>query len=140
MQHQAVLFLHGPEIKGASDATPSRKRQEEAAHSNPNWIERPHTEIPTETVSWQWRISASSNYASPLFEKWLVAVWSGAMIWTHSNRTERSRIMPSAINRTAASQALAKAIAYHQAGKVAMAKEWPQRLIAMLRDAGIDVS
>lgn len=48
--------------------------------------------------------------------------------------------MASAINRTAASQALAKAIAYHQSGKIAMAKEWAQRLVAMLRDAGIDVS
>jgi hypothetical protein len=47
--------------------------------------------------------------------------------------------MTSPINRAAASQALAKAIAYHQAGKAAMAKEWAQRLIAMLRDAGIDV-
>jgi hypothetical protein len=47
--------------------------------------------------------------------------------------------MPSAINRTAASQALAKAIAYHQAGKAAMAKEWAQRLVAMLRDAGIEI-
>ncbi len=48
--------------------------------------------------------------------------------------------MPSAIDRAAASQALAKAIAYQQAGKAAMAKEWAQRLVAMLRDAGIDVS
>ncbi len=47
--------------------------------------------------------------------------------------------MPSAINCTAASQALAKAIAYHQAGKAAMAKEWAQRLVAMLRDAGIEI-
>jgi hypothetical protein len=48
--------------------------------------------------------------------------------------------MASAIDRAAASRALAKAIAYHQAGKAAMAKEWAQRLVAMLRDAGIDVS
>jgi len=48
--------------------------------------------------------------------------------------------MTSAIDRAAASQALAKAIAYHQAGKPAMAKEWAQRLVAMLRAAGIDVS
>jgi hypothetical protein len=48
--------------------------------------------------------------------------------------------MPSTINRAAASQALAKAIAYHQAGKAAMAKEWAERLVAMLRDAGIEVS
>jgi hypothetical protein len=47
--------------------------------------------------------------------------------------------MPSTINRAAASQALAKAIAYHQAGKAAMAKEWAQRLVAMLRDAGIEI-
>ena len=48
--------------------------------------------------------------------------------------------MPSAIDRAEASQALAKAIAYHQAGKAAMAREWAQRLVAMLRDAGIEVS
>jgi hypothetical protein len=48
--------------------------------------------------------------------------------------------MASAINRTAASQTLAKAIAYHQAGNAAMAKEWAQRLVAILRDGGIDVS
>jgi hypothetical protein len=48
--------------------------------------------------------------------------------------------MPSAIDRTAASQALAKAIAYHQAGKPALAKEWAQRLVAMLRAAGIEIS
>jgi hypothetical protein len=48
--------------------------------------------------------------------------------------------VPSAINRAAASQALAKAIAYHQAGKAEMAKEWAQRLVTILRDAGIDVS
>jgi hypothetical protein len=48
--------------------------------------------------------------------------------------------MTSAINRAAASQALAKAIPYHQAGKPSMAKEWAQRLIAMLRAAGIDAS
>jgi hypothetical protein len=48
--------------------------------------------------------------------------------------------MTSTINRAAASRALAKAIAYHQAGKAAMAKEWAHRLVAMLRDAGIDVS
>ena len=52
----------------------------------------------------------------------------------------RDRIMPTAINRTAASQALAKAIAYHQAGKAELAREWAQRLVAMLRNAGIDVS
>ena len=48
--------------------------------------------------------------------------------------------MPSAIDRSAASQALAKVIAYHQAGKTAMAKEWAQRLVAILRAAGIDIS
>jgi hypothetical protein len=48
--------------------------------------------------------------------------------------------MPSTIDRAAASRALAKVIAYHQAAKPAMAKEWAQRLVAMLRDAGIDVS
>lgn len=48
--------------------------------------------------------------------------------------------MPSAIDRSAVSQALAKIIAYHQAGKSAMAREWAQRLIAMLRAAGIEVS
>ncbi len=48
--------------------------------------------------------------------------------------------MTSAIDRSAASQALAKAIAYHQAGNAAMAKEWAQRLVTMLRVAGIDVS
>ena len=48
--------------------------------------------------------------------------------------------MASPIDRAAASQALAKAIAYHQAGKAAMAKEWAQRLVEMLRNAGIDVS
>jgi hypothetical protein len=47
--------------------------------------------------------------------------------------------MASPINRTAASQALAKAIAYHQTGKAALAAEWAQRLVAMLRDAGIHV-
>ena len=54
--------------------------------------------------------------------------------------TERSRTMASVINRTAASQALAKAIAYRQAGNAAMAKEWAQRLVAILREGGIDVS
>jgi hypothetical protein len=48
--------------------------------------------------------------------------------------------MPSIIKRTAASQALAKAIAYHRAGNAPMAKEWAQRLVEMLREAGIDVS
>jgi hypothetical protein len=48
--------------------------------------------------------------------------------------------MSSAIDRSAASQALAKVIAYHQAGKAAMAKEWARRLVAILRDAGVDVS
>jgi hypothetical protein len=48
--------------------------------------------------------------------------------------------LPSAIDRSATSQALAKVIAHHQAGKTAMAKEWAQRLITMLRAAGIDVS
>jgi hypothetical protein len=48
--------------------------------------------------------------------------------------------MTSPIDRSAASQALAKVIAYHQAGKTAMAKEWAQRLVTMLRDAGIDVT
>jgi hypothetical protein len=48
--------------------------------------------------------------------------------------------MTSMIDRAAASRALAKTIAYHQAGKAAIAKEWTQRLVAMLRDAGIDVS
>jgi hypothetical protein len=48
--------------------------------------------------------------------------------------------MPSTIDRAAASRALAKAIAYHEAGKPALAKEWAQRLLAMLRDAGIDVA
>jgi hypothetical protein len=48
--------------------------------------------------------------------------------------------MTSAIDRTAASRALAKAIAYHQAGNATLAKEGARRLIAMLRDAGIDVS
>jgi hypothetical protein len=48
--------------------------------------------------------------------------------------------MASAIDRSAASQALAKVIAYHQTGKAAMAKEWAQRLIAILRAAGIEIS
>jgi hypothetical protein len=48
--------------------------------------------------------------------------------------------MTSTIDRAAASRALANAIADHQAGKAAMAKEWAQRLVAMLRDTGIDVS
>ena len=34
--------------------------------------------------------------------------------------------MAATINRAAASQALAKAIAYHQAGTAAMAKEWAE--------------
>jgi hypothetical protein len=48
--------------------------------------------------------------------------------------------MPSSIDRAAASQALAKAIAYHNAGKAEMARQWAQRLVAMLREAGITVS
>jgi len=48
--------------------------------------------------------------------------------------------MPHPIDRAAASQALAKAIAYHQAGKAEMANEWAQRLVAILRAAGIEVS
>jgi hypothetical protein len=48
--------------------------------------------------------------------------------------------MPSPIDRAAASQALAKAIAYHKAGKAELAREWAQRLVAMVRDAGIEVS
>jgi len=48
--------------------------------------------------------------------------------------------MTSAIDRAAASRALAGAIAYQQAGKAAMAKEWAQRLVAIFRDARIDVS
>jgi hypothetical protein len=54
--------------------------------------------------------------------------------------TGRYWIMISAIDRTAASQALAKTIAYHQAGKAELATEWAQRLVAMLRDAGIEIS
>ncbi len=56
------------------------------------------------------------------------------------NHSLGGRIMPSTIDRAAASRALAKAIAYHEAGKPALAKEWAQRLLAMLRDAGIDVA
>jgi len=48
--------------------------------------------------------------------------------------------MRSAIDRTAASQALAKTIVYHQAGNAALAQEWAQRLVAMLRDAGVEIS
>jgi hypothetical protein len=48
--------------------------------------------------------------------------------------------MTSAIDRSAASRALAKAIAYHNAGNVEMAKEWAQRLVAMLPDARIEIS
>ena len=48
--------------------------------------------------------------------------------------------MPSTIDRAAGSRALAKAIAYHRAGKAAMAKEWAERLVAMPRDAGIEIS
>ncbi len=48
--------------------------------------------------------------------------------------------MPSTIDRAAASQAQAKTIAYHNAGKAALASEWSRRFIAMLRDADIDVS
>jgi hypothetical protein len=62
------------------------------------------------------------------------------MIQTHNHPVWKYRIMTSAIDRSATSQALAKVIAYHQAGKAAMAKEWAQRLISMLRAAGIDVS
>jgi GH25 family lysozyme M1 (1,4-beta-N-acetylmuramidase) len=62
------------------------------------------------------------------------------MFYPHSHSIEGYRIMQSAIERVAASQALAKAIAYHNAGKAAQASEWAQRLIAMLRAAGIDVS
>lgn len=43
------------------------------------------------------------------------------------------------IDRTAASQALAKTIADHQAGNAEMAKQWAQRLVAIPRAAGIDV-
>ena len=57
---------------------------------------------------------------------------------SHPNREVLD--MASPIDRAAASQALAKAIAYHQAGKAAMAKEWAQRLVEMLRNAGIDVA
>jgi hypothetical protein len=62
------------------------------------------------------------------------------MIQAHNDPIGRDRIMVSAIDRSAASQALAKVIAYHQAGKAAMAKEWVQRLVAILRTAGIEVS
>ncbi len=48
--------------------------------------------------------------------------------------------MKSAIDRTAASQALAKTIAYHQVGNAALAQQWAQRLVAMLRDAGIEIA
>jgi hypothetical protein len=48
--------------------------------------------------------------------------------------------MPTPIDRSAASQALAKVIAYHQAGKAAMARDWALRLVAILRAAGVDVS
>lgn len=65
---------------------------------------------------------------------------ASAMMHFHNHAQWKERTMASAINRTAASQALAKAIAYHQAGNAPMAKEWAQRLVAMLRDAGIDVS
>jgi hypothetical protein len=62
------------------------------------------------------------------------------MIQAHNDPVGRYRIMASAIDRSAASQALAKVIAYHQAGEVAIAKEWARRLVAILRAAGIDVS
>jgi hypothetical protein len=48
--------------------------------------------------------------------------------------------MSAVIDRSAASQALAKIIAYHQAGKAALAKERAKRLIGMPRAAGVDVS
>lgn len=47
--------------------------------------------------------------------------------------------MAASVDRSAASQALAKTIAYHNAGKAAMAKEWARRLVAMLREAGIQI-
>ena len=47
--------------------------------------------------------------------------------------------MPQPIDRAAASQALAKTIAYHQAGKTEMANEWAQRLVEIQRAAGIRV-
>ena len=62
------------------------------------------------------------------------------MIQAHNDPIGRDRIMTSAIDRSGVSQALAKVIAYHQAGKAAMAKEWAQRLVAILRTAGIDVT
>jgi len=62
------------------------------------------------------------------------------MIQAHNDPFGRYRIMTSAIDRSAASQALAKVIAYHQAGKAAMAKEWAQRLVSILRAAGVEIS
>ena len=65
---------------------------------------------------------------------------SDDMIRSPDHPRGRYPIVTSAIDRTAASQALGKTIAYHQAGKAELAREWAQRLVAMLRDAGIEIS
>jgi hypothetical protein len=78
-------------------------------------------------------------------------LWALALLASYSERSRssygawilsigRCSIVTSAIDRSAASRALAKAIAYHKAGKAEMAKEWAQHLVAMLRDAGIEIS
>jgi hypothetical protein len=80
------------------------------------------------------------NHAVCTFGKHLIIEWSEDTIRGDNHPPGRHRIMSSAIDRSAASQALAKVIAYHQAGKAAMVKEWAQRLVTILRNAGVDVS
>lgn len=43
------------------------------------------------------------------------------------------------MDRSAINQALAKALAYVNAGKPAQAASWARKLIGLLREAGIDV-
>ena len=43
------------------------------------------------------------------------------------------------MDRTAINQALAKALAYANAGKMAEATAWARKLVALLRETGIEV-
>jgi hypothetical protein len=100
-----------------------------------------HSEIPSETHLRKPQKTDTGTMLFGIFDKHLIPVWTESMIRPHIELPQGiQETMTSTIDRAAASRALAKAIAYHQAGKAAMAKEWAHRLVAMLRDAGIDVS
>jgi hypothetical protein len=70
-------------------------------------------------------------------DKHLIPVWVVAIIGAHAEQPIGIYQDHDIHNRSRRSLAGA---GYHQTGKAVMAKEWAQRLVAMLHDAGIDVA